>query len=170
MLSANVIGDANAHHQIRHRARHGLRGGVASPLQRFALVVPRRRPRRPRQRPRQQSCHGLCFMPGALAPSMRHTHRVNACRRLVCRVVLTASVGSSIWLRKPGSSTCSCLQQAPNSLFPQHPHTRKPALRAVQRKPCFALVLGLLLHARNPGLPRFLISVILLFTLYPHMV
>ena len=40
MLSANVIGDAKAYHQIRHRARHGLRGGVASPLQRFALVVP----------------------------------------------------------------------------------------------------------------------------------
>ena len=40
MLSANLIGDANAHHQVRHRARHGLRGGVASPLQRFAPVVP----------------------------------------------------------------------------------------------------------------------------------
>ncbi len=44
MLSANVIGNAKAHHQIRHRARHGLRGGVATPLQRFALVVPCRRP------------------------------------------------------------------------------------------------------------------------------
>ena len=63
MLSANLIGDANAHHRIRHRARHGLRGGVASPLQRFAPVDPRRRPRLPRQRPRQQSCHGLCFIP-----------------------------------------------------------------------------------------------------------
>ena len=26
MLSANAIGDVNAHHRIRHRARHGLRG------------------------------------------------------------------------------------------------------------------------------------------------
>jgi len=119
MLSANLIGGDNAHHRIRHRARHGLRGGVASPLQRFALVVPRRRPRRPRQRPRQQSCHGLCFMPGALAPSMRHTHRVNACRRLVCRVVLTASMVSSIRRRTPGRSTSSCLQQPPTSSFQQ---------------------------------------------------
>ena len=119
MLSANLIGDDNAHPRIRHRARHGLRGGVASPLQRFALVVPRRRPRRPRQRPRQQSCHGLCFMPGALAPSMRHTHRVNACRRLVCRVVLTASMVSSIRRRTPGRSTSSCLQQPPTSSFQQ---------------------------------------------------
>ena len=101
MLSANLIGDANAHHQIRHRARHGLRGGVASPLQRFALVVPCRRPRRPRHRPRQQSCHVLCSKPGALAPSMRHTHRVNACRRLVRRVtpMNRGSMVSSIRLR-----------------------------------------------------------------------
>ena len=114
MLSADLIGDDNAHHRIRHRARHGLRGGVASPLQRFALVVPRRRPRRPRQRPRQQSCHGLCFMPGAHAPSMRHTHRVNACRRLVCRVSrFAASVVSSIRLRKPGSSTLPPLLSPP---------------------------------------------------------
>jgi hypothetical protein len=28
MLSATLISDDNAHHQIRHRARHGLRGGV----------------------------------------------------------------------------------------------------------------------------------------------
>ena len=115
MLSANVIGDAKAHHQIRHRARHGLRGGVASPPQRFALVVPRRRPRRPRQRPRQQSCHGLCFQPGALAPSMRHTHRTNAWCRLVRRVtpMNRGSMVSSIRLRKPGRSTLLLLRANP---------------------------------------------------------
>ena len=35
-------------------------------------------PRRSTARPRQRSCHVLCSIPGALAPSMRHTHRVNA--------------------------------------------------------------------------------------------
>ena len=63
---------------------------------------------------RPQSCHGLCFMPGAHAPSMRHTHRVNACRRLVCRVSrFAASVVSSIRLRKPGSSTLPPLLSPP---------------------------------------------------------
>ena len=56
MLSAHVIGHADAHHRVQHRACHGFRGGVASPLQRFALVVPCRRDGGP----------------------MRHTHRVNA--------------------------------------------------------------------------------------------
>ena len=138
MLSANVIGDDNAHHQIRHRARHGLRGGVALPLQRFALVVPCRRPRRPRHRPRQQSCHVLCSIPGALAPSMRHTHRVNACRRLVCRVVLTASVVSSIRRRTPGSSTSSSPQQALSSSSKAGPMAR---LRAERRRDRRLLIL-----------------------------
>ncbi len=40
MLSATLISDDNAHHQIRHRARHGLRGGVAFATSRFAPVVP----------------------------------------------------------------------------------------------------------------------------------
>jgi len=47
----------------------------------------------------------LLFPCPATPDTMRHTHRVNACRRLVRRVVLTASVVSSIRLRKPGSST-----------------------------------------------------------------
>ena len=63
MLSANAIGDVNAHHRIRHRARHGLRGGVASPLQRFAPVVPRRRPRRPRMSRAGQARHVSCQYP-----------------------------------------------------------------------------------------------------------
>jgi hypothetical protein len=68
MLSANVSGDAKARHHIRHRARHGLapslksyggtrRGGVASPLQRFAPVVPCRRPRRPRRSRASHAAH-----------------------------------------------------------------------------------------------------------------
>ena len=52
-------------------------------LRRARFVVPRRRPRRPRHRPRQRSCHVLCSIPGALAPSMRHLHRAKRWRRLV---------------------------------------------------------------------------------------
>ena len=62
---------------------------------------------------------------------MRHTHRVNACRRLVRRVVLTDSVVSSIRLRKPGSSTLLLLRANPRRRL------------AACHEPCFALVLRL---------------------------
>ena len=42
------------------------------------LLVPCRRPRRPRMSRAGQARHVSCKIPGALAPSMRHTHRVNA--------------------------------------------------------------------------------------------
>ena len=55
----------------------------------------------------------LLFPCPATPDTMRHTHRVNACRRLVRRVVLTDSVVSSIRLRKPGSSTLLLLRANP---------------------------------------------------------
>jgi len=88
MLSANAIGDVNAHHRIRHRARHGLRGGVASPLQRFAPVVPRRRPRRPRMSRAGQARHVSCKYPALPARPERlrlgTTHSVVGGSRLPC--------------------------------------------------------------------------------------
>jgi hypothetical protein len=88
MLSANAIGDVNAHHRIRHRARHSLRGGVASPLQRFAPVVPRRRPRRPRMSRAGQARHVSCKYPALPARPERlrlgTTHSVVGGSRLPC--------------------------------------------------------------------------------------
>jgi len=90
----------------------------------------------------------LLFPCPATPDTMRHTHRVNACRRLVRRVVLTASVVSSIRLRKPGRSTSSCLQQAPLSLFPA---AANPALRAGN-----AAVGGQTCHSLHAAIRRLL--------------
>ncbi len=77
--------------------------------------------------------HRLCFKPGALAPSMRHTHRVNPDllqnrerrlavsrhslrRRRMRRGVLTASVVSSIRLSQPGRSTLPVCNSPPQAL------------------------------------------------------
>jgi len=50
----------------------------AARTRRAHLLVPCRRPRRPRMSRAGQARHVSCKIPGAHAPSMRHTHRVNA--------------------------------------------------------------------------------------------
>ena len=85
---AIVAGNANGHRTRYYphvtapakqvRAVPLTPAGTAAAEQPRSSPQPRRRPRRPRHRPRQRSCHVLCSIPGALAPSMRHTHRVNA--------------------------------------------------------------------------------------------
>jgi hypothetical protein len=107
---------------------------VPCPFPRLALRLrsslvpapqPRRRPRRPRQRPRQQSCHGLCFMPGALAPLRRRIRAGSAATRLPwcrsrcrdrllsdhapCRLLPAAkqhAAGGVIPGLRPGSRSC----------------------------------------------------------------
>jgi len=127
MLSANVTGDAKARHHIRHRARHGLapslrsyggtrRGGVASPLQRFAPVVPCRRPRRPR---RSRASHA--------APAPRQ-----ALAQAGCRVTPMQDRGSVVSrsARLLRSSTGS--PQALSSSSTHGPPARQSRLRRVK--------------------------------------
>lgn len=90
MFSANAIGDANAHHQVRHRTFHGLRErspAVAGPQRCAPVVVPqtgtlvaeRKRATSPpvsrAERRADAACSFRCPLPpGTAAPSKAAAH------------------------------------------------------------------------------------------------
>ena len=124
-----VIARATAPPSLHLRSRF-----VPCPLPRLALRLrsslvpapqPRRRPRRPRHRPRQQSCHGLCFTPGALAPTIAaHPRRVS---REAASVVSSDARRFRFFCHPPSSIPASARSAVRRKEWPPATSTPPPA-------------------------------------------